>query len=389
MKLRRVLAASLLALIAVQPTVVAAQAAEQSSSPPIWRRLSLAGAGAALVGGAAAFGAKEQEGSLCGSKACIVSVAAVIGASAGYFIGQEMDLKAYRHSIEGPSLDFGLRTVELEETPIGMVGEGRGILTMSRNQVGMIDEDLRFTPLLSNVQPRAVTVLPGRDYLLVASNTALLGLPLGEAGMGADAERASTLFQQGATTLEPLSSDAVAMGSPGRIRRLSLERPGAAEATGEAESRGLPMGIKMSEGVLWSVEDSALVGRDPGTLRELGRASLPGQPRHLSLSGRTAVASMGADGACLVDVSHPGQPSVVGMVREMEFAYAAAMMDGRLYVAGGPQGIFVYDITNPGKPRAVGVARDIGFAGDVLVHDGRLFILDRERSEVHRADRLP
>lgn len=388
MKPRSLLTACLIVLVALQPIALSAQTEVGTPSEPIWRRITFATVGAALVGGAAAIGANEQPGSACGSKACIVGMATVIGTSAGFFIGREMDTEAYRHSVEGPSMDFGLRTVELEETPTGMVGEGEGILTLSRNQVGLVDDDLRFRPLLSNVRPRAVTVLPDRDYLLVASNTALLGLPMPENPMGADATEASTLFDQGATTLEPLSGSTVAMGSPGRIRRLSLSQPGMARSAGEAESRGLPMGIKVSNGALWSVEDSVLVARDPDSLRELGWVTLPGPGRALSVEGRTGVVSMGADGAVLVNLTDPASPSIMSMVRGMEFAYAGAVLDGRLYVASGPQGIFVYDVTSPTQPESVGVARDVGFAGDILIHDGRLFILDRERSQVHRADGL-
>lgn len=97
---------------------------------------------------------------------------------------------------------------------------------------------------------------------------------------------------------------------------------------------------------------------------------------------------MGADGAALLNLSDPASPSIMAVVRGMEFAYAGAVLDGRLYVAAGPQGIFVYDVTSPAQPESLGVARDLGFAGDILVHDGRLFILDRERSQVHRADGL-
>ena len=171
MKLRRFLTTSLLVLTTLQPVALHGQMESEAPSEPIWRRVTLATLGAAIVGGAAAVGANEQPGSLCGSKACIVGVATVFGTSAGYFIGRERDLEEYRHSVEGPTMEFGLRTVELEETPTGMVGKGGGILTLSRSRVGLIDEDLRFRPLLNGVRPRSAAIIPDEDYLLVASGT--------------------------------------------------------------------------------------------------------------------------------------------------------------------------------------------------------------------------
>jgi hypothetical protein len=149
---------------------------------------------------------------------------------------------------------------------------------------------------------------------------------------------------------------------------------------------GLPAAIALGAGgaVVWTLEDSMMVARNPATLAQVGAVSLPGRGASVSFAGPLALVAMGNEGAAMVDISDPTQPSVTTVLTAMEFAYDAVALDGRIYVAAGAQGVFVYDGRGGEDPSREGVIRDTDFAGDLLVREGRLYILDRAANRLYR-----
>lgn len=242
-------------------------------------------------------------------------------------------------------------------------------------------------------QPRAATVLERGGYVLVGTSTQIWGLSLGES-----TPEPRLLWETGASALESLDAGRVAIAEVGRIRLASFRGAGSAASLLEdrtVATRGVPMALAFGTArptlgaatrALWTLVDTLLVARDPVTLEELGRLGLEGRGLHLSVSGRTAVVSLGTEGALVVDLTDPAVPRAMTALTGMEFAYSGAAHDGRVYVASGPQGVFVFDVSSPTSPVSVGVARGIGFASYVLVHEGRVHILDRERNELVRMD---
>jgi hypothetical protein len=144
------------------------------------------------------------------------------------------------------------------------------------------------------------------------------------------------------------------------------------------------MDLGMGGTVLWTVEDSTLVARNPTSLAETARLRLPGRISALNLAGPTAMVALGDGGAVSVDVSDPRDPQVGFRLTGMDFAYDAAVLDGRAYVAAGAQGVFVYDLDASGEPVKLGVIREPDFAGDLLIHRGHLYILDRSGDNLYR-----
>src|SRR5690606_7174727 len=60
---------------------------------------------------------QQEERGVCSSRTCTVSVGAIMGASAGFLIGRDLDRAAARRNAAGPSIRFPASRVELELVP--------------------------------------------------------------------------------------------------------------------------------------------------------------------------------------------------------------------------------------------------------------------------------
>ncbi len=383
---------ALLALLYIQPL-----AGQDADDPPArWRGYALAAVSAVVMGGVASLTqdyAETAQTGFCSSRSCITGVSTVLGAGLGFLVGNEFDKRAVRRYEDGPTLDLGSRTTQLDDLPTALVSSGVGLVALTRSGVGLVDADLTHRQIPVTGQPRAATVLGLGGYLLVGTSTQIWGLSLRES-----TPEPRLLWETGASALESLDAGRVAIAEVGRIRLASFRGNGSDASLLEdrtVATREVPLALALGSAsptlgaatpALWTLVDTLLVARDPVTLEELGRLGLGGRGLHLSVSDRTGVLSLGTEGALIVDLTNPGAPRAMTTLTGMEFAYSGAAHDGRVYVASGPQGVFVFDVSNPTSPVSVGVVRGIGFASYVLVHEGRVHILDRERNELVRMD---
>lgn len=379
MAFRRAAVAIVAAVVTCQP--LSAQGVGDDE-PFYWRKYAFAAVGGLMLGGVASLSKERESEAVCSSRTCVIAMGATLGSGLGFILGYELDGRARARWRAGPTLPANVEFVELGDAAVAISRADDGVIALNRGSVGLVGGDLRYRSLLAVDQPRAAVLVPSRQYVVVATSSVLLGTPW--AGDGAD-----TLSERGAAAVASLGDGALALSEPGAIRRVSLTGEDGGEGIREDErlategvSAALVLGGRGQ--VLWTVSDSTVHARDPRTLAEVGRITLPGRGQRLTVAGSRAIVSMGQDGAALLDISDPGSPRLSTVLSHMDFAYGATSLDGRIYVAAGPQGIFVYEQDTAGGPRRLGVIRELGFAADVIAQDGALWALDRERAHLYR-----
>lgn len=385
MRFRRSLASFLVLSALLQPDALLAQAAGQDDVPSRWRRWVGAATGAVILGGVASFtdqAGEQARTGVCDTTGCVVALGSLLGAGLGYLLGSELDKKAVRRALEGPTVELDLASVDLSESPVGLAQAPAGVYALTRDWVYFVDDGLNANRILGGFPARAATIGMDGELLILASNTQLVGLPI-----PTSSEETVTIAETGAAGVEGLGGSALAVAQPGSIQRLELQGSALAPSVRERTSvstGGLAPFLRAGGDVLWTLEDSSLVARRPGDLSEFSRLALPGRAVALNLEGSTATLALGDAGAALVDVSNPRAPSLRHVLTGMDFAYDAAELAGRLYVAAGAQGVFVFELDAPGEPRKLGVVREPDFSGDLLVRAGRLYILDRAAGKLYR-----
>jgi hypothetical protein len=387
MSFRRGLVGLLVLSILFQPGTLMAQSAEQDDVPSRWRRWVGAATGAVILGGAASFtdqaGDQARTG-VCDTTGCVVALGSLLGAGLGYLLGSELDKRAVRRALEGPTVELDLSSVDLAETPNSLREGEDGVYALTRDWVFFVDDGLTTERILGGFPARAAAVGMDGQLLLLASSDQLVGVPIPGA-----AEEPLPVASTGAASLETLGDGGLAVAQPGSIQRLDLTGSALAPSVRRGSSVstvGLAPALRLAPGgnVLWTLEDSSLVARRPGDLSEVARLGLPGRAVAINLAGPLATVAMGDAGAAMVDVSDPRSPAVQHVLAGMDFAYDAAALDGRVYVAAGAQGVFVYDFDGQSTPSKLGVVREPDFSGDLLVREGRLYILDRAAGRLYR-----
>jgi hypothetical protein len=379
---------ALLALsLLLQPGTLIAQSAEQEDAPSRWRRWVGAASGAVILGGVASFtdqaGDQARTG-VCDTTGCVVALGSLLGAGLGYLLGSELDKKAVRRGLEGPTVELELSSVDLADTPNSLREGQGGVYALTRDWVFFVDDALNAERILGGFPARAAAVGMDGQLLLLASSEQIVGVPIPGA-----VEEPLPIVSTGAASLETLGGGGLAVAQPGSIQRVDLQGSALAPSVREGSSVstvGLAPSLRLAPGgnVLWTLEDSTLVARRPGDLSELARLGLPGRAVAINLAGPLATIALGDAGAAIVDVSDPRSLATRHVLTGMDFAYDAAALDGRVYVAAGAQGVFVYDFDGQGLPSKLGVVREPDFSGDLLVRDGRLYILDRAAGKLYR-----
>jgi len=386
MRFRTTLTLMIALAVITQPGLASAQSVEEAEGATKWRRWAGAATGALVLGGVASFtdqaGDQARTG-VCDTTSCVVAIGSLIGAGLGFLLGSEWDRRVDKRTREGPTLEYDLSSVRLSASPT-LLAEGEpGVFALARDRVFFIDDDLNAEPILEGYAARALTVTMGGDLLLLSSSTDVVGVPL-----PGPADEAVAVADFGTASLAALGGGAIVASEPGRLRRLELSGSPFAPVLLEDQTVatvGIPAALALSAAgnVLWTLEDSSLVGRNPGNLSETTRLRLPSRATAFTLSGPTAFVAVGDSGAVAVDISDPRAPRVTLRLVGMDFAFDAAALDGRIYVAAGAQGVFVYEVAS-GQANRLGVIRDLDFAGDLLVRGGRLYILDRSAGSLFR-----
>lgn len=379
----------MIALLLLGPTASAVNAQEESG----WRKWVFALAGAIVIGVPAAI-SEEQDDTFCGSRACMVTAGAALGATVGFLIGRELDQKSAREEAVGPRVRFDTDPIPLDLRPEGLALYEDGVVVVGAEGLALVDRAQTVRPLAGRLRgTRAVAAFPAHDALIAATPAGIFAFTLSapEEGSGRQLET------EPADVLEALgrSSLLIARGSAWRRLRLTGragETALSAEAEARAEDQGRPIAAEHASfaGVVWTLSGDRLVARTEAGLAQVGELRLPAEGRSISLDGGRALIAGGGAGLFLVDASRPEEPRLMAQIRGVDFAFDAALHGATAYVAGGGLGLVTLDVTDPLSPRITGVARELGFVADVEKDaSGRLWVLDREGARLHVVELRP
>ena len=339
---------------------------------------SALGATIALVPALLMSRQQQEERGVCTSRTCIVSVGAVMGASAGFLIGRDLDRSAARRNAAGPSIRFPARRVELELVPEEVAAYEGGAIVIGREGIAMVGEDQSVRRRGGAIRGVSdVVALPGRNAVLAATASGIYSFDL------SGSEEGRVVLREGGATLEAIAEDEVIAGAPDLVRRLRLSGRGtllelAEEARAQDGGFSTALAFAPQAGIVWVLGPDRLVARTT-QLQEVGSVTLPAIGRSLSVSGSRALVAAGGDGMFVVDVGQPSAPRLLGQVQGIGFAFDAVLKGDLAFVASGRNGLLVVDVSDPAAPRVLGAERNLGFVSSLaLAPDGRIYVADRE-----------
>jgi len=358
--------------------VLAAPAAAQQGGGRFPRKWLMAGLGAAVTGTIAVLYATSFEGNIggCSSATCVVPVTVGFGGLLGFMIGSEMDkLHRIRYGHAPP---LSLRGVELalSSEPNDLAFRDDAIYVTGTEAVEVIATGPRMTRTaikargLRGIGPVAPDLI--QNTLLVGTSVGLYRFPLGTDEPGALAY---------AGEISALSGDghllAVGLGPEIRILRVNDSLEATADSLPE-DARVVDLAWQGSQR-LWVLTEDRLVAFD---VDESGRPSARGAytfgavPRRLTLTDSLAIVSAGSGGVYAVDLRDPDHPAELANWSGARFAYDAAQLYDRVYVAAGPEGLYVLRLTAEGFT-PVGLSRSLGFVAAVEAGPDAIYLLDR------------
>ena len=352
-----------------------------------WRKWVFAAAGAVLIGAPASI-AEEQDDMFCGTRPCMISAGAALGATVGFLLGRELDAKQARDESVGPRLRMATNATQLEFAPTGLSVYEGGAIVIGDEGLARVDGLGGLQPLGGQIRGvGAVAAFPSQQALVAATPAGLFAFALSGEGEGRQIQR------EGAAVLTAIGPGTLLLGRGAVWQRLRLGGQGAGvtlEGMARAEgAEGTPVAAVHTAyaGTIWTLTGARLTARAESGLAELGAADLPARGRSLSIDGGRALIAAGGDGLFLADVTRPEAPRVLAQVQGVDFAFDAVLVGNEAYVAAGGLGLLVVDLTDPRAPVITGVARELGFVADVeRGPDGRLWALDREGARVHAVE---
>src|SRR5690606_32503108 len=265
---------------------------------------SALGATIALVPALLMSRQQQEERGVCTSRTCIVSVGAVMGASAGFLIGRDLDRSAARRNAAGPSIRFPARRVELELVPEEVAAYEGGAIVIGREGIAMVGEDQSVRRRGGAIRGVSdVVALPGRNAVLAATASGIYSFDL------SGSEEGRVVLREGGATLEAIAEDEVIVGAPDLVRRLRLSGRGtllelAEEARAQDGGFSTALAFAPQAGIVWVLGPDRLVARTT-QLQEVGSIALPVIGRSLSVSGSRALVAAGGDGMLVLDVGQP------------------------------------------------------------------------------------
>ena len=160
---------------------------------------------------------------------------------------------------------------------------------------------------------------------------------------------------------------------------------------GRMDLPGLSVGVTVTEGVAhvaadW--EDLQIVDvSDPGNMTLLGSLSSPGAASDVAVAGGIACLTKGDRGLETVDVGDPTGPVTLGWFETPGRADGVALSTGTAWVATGATGLRVLDMGDPAHPTTRAVIDTPGMATGVAVAGGLVLVTDGpEGLRVYSAD---
>jgi hypothetical protein len=371
--------------LALLLAVLAAPAAAQQDGGRFPRKWLLAGIGAALTGSIAVLYATSFEGNIggCSSATCVVPVTVGFGGLLGFMIGSEMDkLHRIRYGHAPP---LSLRGVELalSTEPNDLALRDDAVYVMGTEAVEVIATGPRMTRTgikargLRGIGPVAPDLV--QNTLLVGTAVGLYRFPLGTDEPGALAYPGE---------ISALSGDgqllAVGLGPEVRILRLGDTLETAADSLPE-DARVVDLAWRGSR-QLWVLTEDRLAAFD---VDESGRPSPRGAytfgavPRRITLADSLAIVAAGSGGVYAVDIRDPDHPVELANWSGARFAYDAAILHDRVYIAAGPEGLYVLRLSAEGFA-PVGLSRGLGFVAAVEAGPDAVYLLDRSGFALRR-----
>jgi hypothetical protein len=356
--------------LALAVAVLAAPAsAQEGGGGRLPRKWLLAGVGAALAGSIAVVYAVNFQDDIggCSSVSCVVPVTIGFGALMGFMIGNEKDkLHRLRYGHAPP---LSLRGFELplvmEPTDLGLYGGS--VYVTGSEAVEVIDAGPRMSR--TAVKARGLRGI-GPVAPESIRNTLLVPLATDEPGALAYAGEISALSADGNLL-------AVGLGPETRVLRVN--------DTLESTAGSLPEGARVvdlawrGDRRLWVLTEDRLAAFDVdegGAATPRGMFSFPAVPRRMTLTDSLAVIAAGSGGVYAVDLRDPDHPVELYNWGGARFAYDAAVLHDRVYVAAGPEGLYVLRFTADGFA-PVGLSRNLGFVAAVEAGPDAIYLLDR------------
>lgn len=375
-----------IAIIAATLAPLASSADAQARDGRFPRRylFSIIGAavGTAVGGSYIAFQGQSQPGN-CGDPSCVVTVTVAAGALLGYMIGREFDeLHALRYRGGAPlkpkSIAAGLSgdpTVLSVENDLIAVGGTAGV-QMFRSTAEQLRAEGRRAAGVRGISALDVAQ-PGA--LALGSVTGLYLFPPRE-GPG-------TLVRPGEIGAAAATVDRVFIGSGTVVESAPLSADTARQWPGvDLGARVRDLEVDLARNLVWALTDSGVVAlRITGdSLVTAGSFSLGVRGRSLAIEDTRMAVALGEQGVRLLDASDPAALRQTASWTGSRFAYDVSLAGSRMFVAAGPEGLYVLDVT--GEPTVLGLARELGFAAAVASFGPFTYILDRSTNSVRRID---
>jgi hypothetical protein len=383
--MKRIISVTLLLAVLAAPA-----AAQQEGGGRFPRKWLMAGVGAAITGTLAVLYAANFEGNIggCSKAACVVPVTVGFGTAMGFLIGNEMDkLHRLRYGHAPP---LSLRGVELAlgTEPNDLALRDGAVYVTGSEAVEVISTGPRLSRTavkargLRGIGPVAPD--PIQNTLLVGTAVGLYRFPL-------DTDEPGALAYPG--EISALSGDGqlllVGLGPEIRLLRVADSLELVADSLPE-DARVVDLGWAGARRFWVLTEDrlAAFDVDDAGVVSPRGALALSAVARRLTLTDSLAVIAAGTGGVYAVDIRDPDHPVEASNWSGARFAYDAAVLHDRVYVAAGPEGLYVLRLTDTGFS-PIGLSRNVGFIAAVEAGPDAIYLLDRTGLALRRVPVSP
>lgn len=349
--------------------------------------------GGAAVGSAMALGYyfmsnKGENAGRCGPTACALPYLSISGGLFGLFLSRE---KAAQRRAEmpraGEALEFPLTSVTLPAAATSIAVRDTIVVAATDSGAQVVQAATRPVVLrrrgagLSSV--RSVAIGGADPRLYIGTGTALWETPLTSGLL--------TRVSDGAVDALDASGDVI-VSATDRTLRVRRTVNGATRVDSVQAPSAVSAIAPESAERWWVTADSALLSLTfdaSGAPSLTHRATFAGQALAVTSSPTWVVVSLGGDGLAIWPRTALAGSSAGGVViaptvmrGEPRYAFDAAFVGERLFVAGGVDGVVEVDLS--GAPRVVGASRQAGYATSISSEGGVLWVSDRGSNRVLR-----
>jgi len=98
-----------------------------------------------------------------------------------------------------------------------------------------------------------------------------------------------------------------------------------------------------------------------------------GDAQNVYISGSLAYLACGNGGLCIVDISFPSFPQLIGHADVPSGAHSITVSRGKAYVASNGMGLQVFDVLIPSRPRRIGSNDEVPELCDIAIRGNSLF----------------